>query len=124
MKFCENCKMLPKKLKKNISYIDVLSKAKKKQRDAIIKTADNELIQCLCECALNILNGNVPLKNSDFQRLSKYKQQLRNLSDPDIHFNQKRDVLQRGGFLPLLLTPILTLAGQLLANSLAKNDAR
>jgi hypothetical protein len=116
--------MLPKKLKKNIGYIDVLSKAKKKQRDAIIKTADNELIQCLCECALNVLNGNVPLKNSDFQRLGKYKQQLRNLSDPDIHFNQKRDVLQRGGFLPLLLTPILTLAGQLLANSLAKNDAR
>lgn len=112
--------MAPAKLKKNIDYLKVLSKANKHQRGAIIQTANKELIECLCECALNILNGNVPLKNSDLQKLQKHKCHLRNLSDPNISEEDKRTLLQqKGGFLPILLAPILSLAGQLLANSIS-----
>lgn len=111
--------MAPTKLKKNIDYIKVLSKANKQQQKAILQAANKELIECLCECALNIVNGNVPLKNSDLQKLQKHKSRLRGLSDPSIKIKEKRILLQqKGGFLPILLAPILSLAGQLLANSI------
>lgn len=113
--------MPPQRLKQNITYIDVLSKAKPKQRVAILQNADKELILCLCECALNILNGNVPLKQHDFDKLRKHQTQLRNLAVPKASLKDRRDILmQQGGFLPALLAPILGIAGQLLVDAITR----
>ena len=114
--------MAPKRLQKNISYLDVLAKAKPSQRKAILQTADKDLILCLCECILNVLNGNVPLKPDIQEKLGKYKAQLRILASKETPAKYRKDILvQKGGaFLPLLLAPILGIAGQLIADSITK----
>lgn len=55
-----------------------------------------------------ILRGNVPLKHSHKRRLKWYACLLRHLADKNNSWkNKKRLIVQRGGFLPLLLAPIL-----------------
>ena len=106
-------------LHQNKNYINILAKAKTPHRKAIIKTADKELIYCLCECALNILNGNIPLKPNEYQKLSKSKTHLRKLASEKTSQKERRKILvQNGGFLPVLLAPILGIVGQLLADKL------
>ena len=77
------------------------------QRAAILRKADPKLIECICECALNILRGNIPLKQAHRYRLKRYACILRRLADKNNSWkNKKRIIIQRGGFLPLL-GPIL-----------------
>jgi hypothetical protein len=113
--------MHPKRLQQNITYIDVLAKAKPSQRKAILETADNELILCLCECILNIINGNIPLKAQELSKLIKHKTNLRHLASLKTPTKRRREILvQKGGFLPAVLMPILGIASQLLADAIIK----
>ena len=113
--------MAPIRLKRNIDYISVLKKANKQQRNAILQTANRDLILCLCECALNTLNGNIPLKNTDLKKLERHKKPLRKLADNSTKISDKQSLLiQKGGFLPALLSPILAILGQILVNEISK----
>lgn len=106
-----------KRLKRNLDFVKVLCKANKCQREGICKGADRDLILCICECADNILRGNIPIKGTIKRKLSKHKKHLRELSDRKTKLKAKKQILvQHGGFLPLLLTPILSVAGSLLAD--------
>jgi hypothetical protein len=82
----------------------MLATAKPKMVKAIINCADKDLVHCLCECAFNVLKGNVPLTNAQKVKLKRYKQHLRAL----VHKKRanKKKILQTGGFLPALLAPI------------------
>lgn len=112
--------MAPVRLKRNIDYLSVLNKAKKSQRDGIIRQADKDLILCLCECAQNVLEGIVPLTDTNFKKLKRHQSKLRTLAAHPANIKHKKEILQQGGFLPLLLAPILSIAGQLLADALKK----
>jgi hypothetical protein len=114
--------MTKERLKRNIDYMKILARAKKRQRDALLTTADKDLILCLCDCANNILNGNVRLNPDQYQKLKKYKLPLRSLIDKRIKVKDKQDIIvnQKGGFLPLLLTPILSIVGSLIADAVTK----
>ena len=106
---------MSKRLNNNASYLRVLAKGTHKQRQGVIQGANKELITCLCECALNVLNGNISLKPADKRRLKKYKQNLRSLADRKLSTQKKKKTLnQKGGFLGALLTPILSALGGLL----------
>lgn len=124
---------LPKHFtKKCIAFLHALCHADVQQRNGLLRTADKNLIRCICECALNILKGRVGLKNKEKNKLSKHKQILRKLVDKinnstrgKQHQQQqggkkstvrtsagwkkkKRLLLQSGGgFLPFLLAPII-----------------
>lgn len=110
------------RLERNIDYIKVLSKSKKRLRQALLKEADRDLIICLSDCAKNLLNGNVPLNPGQFKNLTKYKLPLRSLADKKIKINDKRNIIanQKGGFIPLFLTPILSIATSLLADAITR----
>ena len=100
---------MSRRVKHNAPYLHVLAKGSDKQRQGIIQGANKELITCLCECALNILNGNVHLKPADRKRLTKYKRHIRVLDDKRVGVQRKKKVLrQKGGFLGALLTPVLS----------------
>jgi len=73
---------------------------------AVVGAADNDLICCLCECAQNILNGNVPLNKTHLRKLKRYKTDVRKLVERRTGKHQKKKILQKGGFLPALLAPI------------------
>lgn len=91
-------------LKKHAACLQMLSTAKPKMINAIIRNADAKLIHCLCECAHNVLKGNVRLTSAQKSKLKRYRQHLRNLAYKKKA--NKKKILQTGGFIPALLAPI------------------
>ncbi len=100
-------------VRNHADFLKVLAHCSAKQRKAILHNVSPKLLKCLCECSLNILKGNVKLTLSQKRHLSRHKQMLRTLADRKTPVKKKKQLLvQKGGFLPALLTPILTtLAG-------------
>lgn len=114
--------MAPNRLQRNITTLDVLSKAPKKQRQALINTATRDQIFCICDCANNILIENIPLTAQELKKLKRYQDLIRYLADTKGQrkkIKQKKQYLiQSGGFLPILLAPILTAATSILTETL------
>ena len=109
---------MSRRLKKQEQVLRRLWRARKPQTvKDIIKTGGKELTNILCECALNVLRGNVPLKKQQKLRLTPHKKGLRELSDKKTSVKKKTNILQRGGFLSALLGPIIGIVGSLLARS-------
>ena len=109
--------MVSSHIKRNMDLLRYLAKANRKSLpvvNAIIKTADKSLIDSLCECSLNTLCGNVPLKPTEKRRLRCHKDKLRTLASKKTSITRKRRALQSGGFLSSLLVPALTILGSLL----------
>lgn len=99
--------------RKHGALLHALCHADADQRVALLRTADRALVRCICECALNVLNGVVALKPSQKKRLSKHKHVLRKLVSTRGRGafgwqGRKRTLVQSGGaFLPMLLAPIV-----------------
>lgn len=106
--------ILSKKLTVGLQAICHLNK---EQRHALLRKADPALVRCICECALNVLQGNVSIQQSYKSKLRPYKGILRRLSSQKTSLSaKKRLIVQQGGFLPALLAPILgTLVSSLIA---------
>ena len=106
--------------KRVVPQLPVLKKLRRcsaKERKALLSRGGKSLQLCLRECAYNILNGNVPLTKRQFSKLRVHKQKLRDLSKKTTHQKKRLEIEQKGGFLPLLLAPIL---GSLLSGLLKK----
>jgi hypothetical protein len=97
-----------------------LSEANKRR---LIKTCDKHLIECFCECSKNILKGNVALKDRHLRRLRREKKNLRALALKKTPLTKKRKILQKGGFIGALLTPVLSVLGSLFSG-LISNGTR
>jgi hypothetical protein len=71
-----------------------------------------DLVNCISECVLNVLHGNVALTGCVKRKLSKHRLALRRLVDRRVPLQGKEQlILQRGNFLlPLLTTILPTLA--------------
>lgn len=103
--------------KKYIALLNALCHADKEQRVALIRAADKNFINCICECVLNVLQGVIELKPKEKKRLGKHKSVLRKLiatprnsirSSEGAWRNRKRTLVQSGGsFLPIVLAPLL-----------------
>ena len=100
---------MPSKINRYASHIRVLCKAKPSLCKAMLNAAEPELIQCLCECALNVLKGNVSLHPGQKRKLMPYKEDLRFLASRSGALQKKKRVLQKGGLLPAVLGPIIGL---------------
>lgn len=93
---------------KNTCLLKTLCYLTKNQRAAFLRTADDKLVKCIQECVFNTLKGNVPLARSEKERLAKHKTVLRRVAAKRGNWKVKRKLLvQRGGFLPYLIAPIL-----------------
>ena len=69
-------------------------------------------MNCISECVLNVLNGNVALTGCVKRKLSRHRLALRKPVDRRVSLQGKKGhIVQRGGFLlPLLTAILLTLA--------------
>lgn len=81
-----------------------------------IKNANAEEIRALCECAKNILIGNVSVSPHTLKKLRPYKKHLKFLSLKSNPIYKKKKVLQQGKgfFLPVLASIASTLVSSLL----------
>ena len=85
-------------------YLPVLKRIAKlgdKAKRDYVRKCDKDFLYCISECAKNILKGNVPLTAS----WSVKKTSLR----------KKRRILQKGGFLTALLSPLIGVLTSLFA---------
>lgn len=112
--------MMAKRFKKNLDYLSVLCKCKSKQRCTLLKTADKQLIQTICDCAENVLSGNVPLDSKSKKKLFKHKRLLRQLRGKKSWLAKRSKLVQSGGFLPALLSPLLGIVGGLVTDLILK----
>ncbi len=108
---------MSKRLRKNFELLKILKKAKPNQRKILLESAENDLIYCLCECIDNVLRGNVKITAAKKKELAKYATVLRNIVDRRTKVHKKRALLvQKGGFLPALLAPVIGIASSLIAD--------
>lgn len=92
----------------NAVALQAICKLNTQLRTALLRAADPSLVQNICECALNTLRGNVKLTAEQKEHLRKHRKALRRLaSNTGSWKSKKRLVIQHGGFLPLLLAPVI-----------------
>ena len=104
------------RLKKHFHLLKVLHTSSPKLRKAILKNVDKEAVRCIAECCHNLLNGNIKVTDNQKRHLLRHKQALRELASRKVNIHKKKEILnQKGGFLPALLTPLLAIAGSVLA---------
>lgn len=75
---------MPKRVDKHRSFLQLLRSSEKNQQKAILKTASDEQIKTLSEIVLNLLAGHIPINNKTKRNLSKYRDNLRDLTDKTI----------------------------------------
>ena len=86
------------RLKKHASTLKLPHKAKPSLRKAIISHGNDELIRCICECTLNVLQGHAPISQQHKNCLSRHQKGLRELTDRKVSLKNKRKIIQKGGF--------------------------
>ena len=62
-----------KLMKSNYHALHVLKTARPKLRNAIVSNCDKQLVNSICECVPNVLNGDVKLSGCDKRKLRKHK---------------------------------------------------
>jgi len=102
------------RLKKHAAALKTISQAKPALANAIIKHADKELIDTLCECCLNVAKGRVPLSKSQKTKLGKHKIAIRKLISKETSTNKRKKILQRGGFIGPITSLLMPLVGRVL----------
>lgn len=101
--------------KKDVSHLRILNACSPPLRKDLLKKFPKSIINCISECCLNTLKGNVPLNLKQKKTLSRHKHTLRLLADKKISIHKKRNVLvQKGGFLNILLPAALTVLTSLI----------
>jgi hypothetical protein len=85
-----------------------------KQRKNFFKTCSRDCIIKVCECIKNVLNANLKIKPSHLRKLSRHKHTLRALALKNTSLTRRKKLLQKGGFLSLLLPAIIPAIASLL----------
>ena len=100
-----------------LEQLKLLQKCKVKRQ--LLQKCPNSVIKAVCECALNVLKGNVPISKRQKNKLAPYKRTLRRLGDKRFPlFKKRRLLVQKGdGFLSLILPAAVSLLGSLFHGS-------
>ena len=104
------------RVEKHLEELKVLKKAKPKIRKQILAQCNRDLVRCIGDCCYNVVKGNIKLSQKQKKRLKRHKNPVRLLASKKVSLKKKKDLLvQKGGFLPALLAPILGIAGSLIS---------
>ncbi len=87
------------KLCKHLPLLKMLHKATPKQRRLILQSSSDELILTLCEVALNILYGMIPINRQQYQKLKGENRKLSKFLAIRKDNSQESVFNQKGGFL-------------------------
>jgi len=110
-----------RRIKSNFHKLHTLKHAQPVLRKAIISNCDKDPVNCISECALNLLLGNVKLSDCTRRKLRKYRRQLKTVVDRRVPMARKKKLFfQRGGFLLPLLRAVLPTLASLIHDGLKK----
>ena len=112
---------MSERIKRNLPVIKRLKRMNVGKRKKFLKVCNQDMIDCLCETSKNILRGNLPISSACLKKLRRYKKTLREISTKKTAASKRRALLvQRGGFLPLILGPLLGLASSAIGGAINK----
>ena len=94
-------------VERHFPVLKKLCKCRRGRRLELYRKAGKDIKLCLSECALNVRMGKVPLSDKEFNKLKKHKNLVRTLSKPNVTKKKAEYIVQKGGFLPLLLGPVI-----------------
>lgn len=99
-----------------------LAKGDRALQRHILRYSSDKLIRLLAQIASNVLLGNIPLTQSQFRQVSRYKSILYKLRKPGTSIKHKRQLLvnQTGGFLSIILPLVASAIGGLVSSVLGK----
>lgn len=98
---------MSKRVKKNAYLLQCLQNAPCTQsRNRIVEGLDKEGLDTICECALNVIKRNVPIKDVHKPALNAERYNIQALAQKKSSVKKKKKILQKGGFLPLLLSVV------------------
>jgi hypothetical protein len=115
--------MAIKSVIKCLPTLQKLSKAKsRKKRKELLSKCNRCIYYAISEVARNTVKGNIPLSPKRKKQLSPYKNQLRRLARKSgVSLKERKTIInQRGGFLPGLLIPALSILANVAADKLIK----
>ena len=98
-------------VRKQIPYLQQLKRKNltRRQRQHLLEAGGDPLVKCLQECCHNVLRGAVKLSAPTRRRLKRHARHIREVANPRGSLRRKKQLLvQRGGFLPALLVPIIS----------------
>ena len=105
---------MSQRIKRYAPLLRRLSKLSAKDRKKVLKKyLTKDVICCISECCKNVIKGNVPLNSNQKRTLLRYKNNLRKLALKKTSSKQKKRIIQSGGFLGALLSPIVSILGNL-----------
>ena len=116
--------MPSKAVEKHISTIALLSQCPPATVKRFLKIADHQLIRAVSECCKNIIAGNVKLTEEEFKRLKRYHKQIKALSLKSTSTKKKKEFIQKGGFLPALIAPLIGLLGSVISGVIARKSKK
>jgi len=98
-------------------FLKSLIKKSRPRRKALIQAATADQIKSIREAILNVANQNVPIPNRNLKKLRPYRKVLTRLAfaNPSPRTSKKL-LIQRGGFLNVLLPTVLSFIASSLAN--------
>lgn len=108
------------RIKRNYDSLKLLSSCSNKIRQSVIKSGSKDLIDSISECILNFLNGNVTLCEQELISLKKYKLPLRKLLKKLNLKEKKKILIQKGGFLSIILPSIITGLASIISSAISK----
>jgi len=104
---------MSRRVRKYLPVLKRIAKLGDKAKRDCVRKCDKEFLDCISECAKNVVKGNVPLTNRQKTRLRRSRNELRALSVKKTSLRKKRRILQKGGFLTALLPPVLGILSSL-----------
>jgi hypothetical protein len=105
---------MSKTLRRNAHFLKLLYKSSPAIRRKLLRNhCSPDFITCVCECAKNVLVGNVPLNSSQKATLRRRYNSLKELALKKTSQKKRKQIIQSGGFLGALLGPIISVLGNL-----------
>ena len=111
---------MSKCITRNSDFLKKIVKARGQKRESIIDSASKDEIRALSEIAFNISKGNFKIPEPLLKKLVKHRHSIRKLSKKTLSHTVKRTLLkQKGGFLPLLVSPVLSALGIIVGRAIS-----
>jgi hypothetical protein len=111
---------MSRRVQQLLPALEKFKRMKPKNRKAFLKGCSKEFVQSICECVKNLLKGHVPLKSSHLKCLARHKQSLRKLALKKTSLTSRKKILQKGGFLQLLIPSLISGLGSLIGSFVNK----
>jgi hypothetical protein len=124
-------KTLKTRVKDNETVLRALQRLDNNARAAVMASAKKELVTALVECARGIINRRVPLSPAQYEAIRRRAKDIGALTKANASLDERRRILQNGGFLSALIGPALSLlptivksVGGLVAKGKARRQRR